>query len=111
MTDKAFAKIKRFLKGQYVDQNGPSSFSKSEDVVTNYAKGGYDIGTQLAVFVLNGGTKCGRDMSSIHGYASEKEVIVGSTSNMRVSKIQVNNGITDIFGKEEKYQYISHTRH
>lgn len=111
MTDSEYAKISSLSKGQLVNQNGPASFSKSESVAKNFAKSGYNVGKHPVVFVLQGGTRSGQDISGVHGYASEKEVCVGSASNMRVSRIEHKSGITYVYGKEVKVQYVPHTTH
>lgn len=115
MTDKDFAAIKALKKGDYVGQNGPASFSKTVGVAKKFADNGYNVGKNKVVFVLQGGTKAGRDISKVHGYANEREVAVGSASNMRVSKVvsKVVGGetYTYVYGREEKMQYVPHTTH
>ncbi len=111
MTDKDFAKVQALKKGDYFNQNGPSSFSKSRAVANNFASNGYNVGSHPVVFVLQGGTKSGRDISSVHGFANEKEVIVGSASNLRVTKTATRNGTLYVYGREEKFQYVPHATH
>ena len=111
MTDKDFAKVQALKKGDYINQNGPASFSKSRSVANHFAQNGYNVGNHPVVFVLQGGTKSGRDISGVHGFANEKEVIVGSASNLRVTKTTVRNGTLYVYGREEKFQYVPHTTH
>lgn len=64
---------------------------------------------------MHGGTRCGRDISKVHGYGSEQEVSVGSASHMVVTKIEMKTvgGKHYLFvhGREEKIQYVLHTTH
>ncbi len=100
--------------GDIVNQDGPASFSKSKSVAQTFAGGGYNYqsgATQRTIFVLNGGTKAGRDISGSHGFASEHEVCVGSASHLKVTNIHTElihgRHYTFIEGTEIKAKYES----
>lgn len=100
--------------GDIINQDGPASFSKDREVGLRFAKGGYNHqtdATQRTVFVLHGGTKAGRDISGMHGYADESEVAVGSSSHMRVTKVETEviggKHYTFVHGTEIKKTYNS----
>ena len=112
VTKEQLAEIKSSV-GHLINQDGPASFSKSESVAKDFAKGGYSqsSATQRVVFVLEGGTSAGRDISKTHGFANEQEVAVGSASHMRVKSVEdrVIGGrhYTYVIGSEEKRTYVS----
>ena len=114
-TDAKFAKLQQLKPGDHVGQNGPASFSKTVAVARNFADNGYSPGSNRVVYVMHGGTRCGRDISKVHGYGSEQEVSVGSASRMVVTKIEMKTvgGKHYLFvhGREEKVQYVLHTTH
>ena len=114
-TDAKFAKLQQLKPGDHVGQNGPASFSKTVAVARNFADNGYSPGSNRVVYVMHGGTRCGRDISKVHGYGSEQEVSVGYASHMVVTKIEMKTvgGKHYLFvhGREEKVQYILHTTH
>ena len=108
------ADLQAISVGDIIDQDGPASFSKEQSVARKFAQNGYNFqsgATQRTIFVLNGGTNAGRDISKVHGYASEKEVTVGSASHLKVTSIHTEiiggKHYTFVEGTEIKAKYES----
>ena len=107
-----YSAIMSLEPGDLYGQDGPSSFSKSESVARSFANAGFSPAdsNMRVVFVLEGGTNCGRDVSMDSGFA-EHEVIVGSASQLVLTKppeTVVVNGYhyTYVYGYELQTQYV-----
>lgn len=94
----ATKKPQDYAVGDHINQKGPSSWSSRRSVVEKFSE--TELKPYHYIFIMEGGTRMGADISKWSAHPEEHEVTVSKNSWQEITRIEEMDGKTIVYVKE-----------